>query len=424
MSVHDVFTPDRYPKYTYVERNHGQYEEELKFRLQKPPTIVSLSGPSKSGKSMLLNNVVDKLDYQLCKIHGSNINSVSDLWDNTLDKLDTPNEIEKVEANQEETQKEGGANLGVSFAGANVGGTTRDQRTHRETTKHTRRGLKQIINIVDIENFVLFIDDAHYISREDHSSISEGIKEAYESGLSICLAFIPYRSDDLTRANPDLNGRVFNLSFGYWDLDDLQEIGQKGFRELKRHPPDIMLRSLAKESLGSPHLMQQLCLEICNELNIYEKAEEMNPIEVESEDIENVLAKTAERQDKTTIYQILSGASTNSGNDRNVYLYNPGRTEGDIYDLILRAVSENPPQTTFDQADILDRIETVTFGETPHSGNITQAIKRIDKWTSEYSDEAHVFEWDDERKCLEIPDPYLMFYLRWSDRLGFKPGVR
>ena len=28
-----------------------------------------------------------------------------------------------------------------------------------------------------------------------------------------------------------------------------------------------------------------------------------------------------------------------------------------------------------------------------------------------------VIDWDEKKQFLELPDPYLLFYLRWSDRL-------
>lgn len=28
-----------------------------------------------------------------------------------------------------------------------------------------------------------------------------------------------------------------------------------------------------------------------------------------------------------------------------------------------------------------------------------------------------VIDWDDQKQILDIPDPYLLFYLRWSGRL-------
>lgn len=224
MDVHDVFKPDDYPEHTYVERNRGKYEHDLQFELQGPATIISLSGPSKSGKTMLLNNVVNKLDYDLVTVHGSNIDSVESLWGNTLDQLGAPTSKEITESAHDETVKEGQA--GIGFASA--GGTKREQESTRETSSRGRMGLKQIVKLADIDEFVFYIDDAHYIDEKLHEDISEGVKNAYERGVSVCVSFIPYRSDDLTRTNPDLSGRIESISLSYWEKDDLKKIGKKG----------------------------------------------------------------------------------------------------------------------------------------------------------------------------------------------------
>jgi hypothetical protein len=28
------------------------------------------------------------------------------------------------------------------------------------------------------------------------------------------------------------------------------------------------------------------------------------------------------------------------------------------------------------------------------------------------------FDWDEQKQVFDVPDPYLLFYLRWSGRLG------
>jgi len=426
MIVHDVFTPDEYPEYTYVERDRGTHEENLQFRLRGSPSIISLSGPSKSGKTMLLNNVVEKLDYRHVTIHGSNINSVEDIWNETLDQLNVPESREVRESSQEETVKEGNAGLDIPGVSAGAGGSKRDQESTEETFQHGRTGLKQIAELVNLDEFVIYIDDAHYIDENKYSSISEGIKDAYERGMSICVAFIPYRSDDLTRANPDLSGRIESISLDYWDDSDLEEIGKKGFDQLNRYPSNLVLKNLARESVGSPHLMQRLCLEMCNELNIIESKSEMEPLDAEQEDLKNVLRKTANnfRSNYSTIFELLGGGVSSNGNGRKKYKFEL-KGEGDIYDILLRAFALNPPKLTLDRTDIINRVEKVCNDETPQSGNIVQTIQRIDGWISEKVPQSdYSFEWIDERKCVEVPDPYLIFCLRWSDITDYEPGLQ
>ena len=422
MSVHDVFTPGDYPQYTYVERNQGEYERNLEFQLRGSAAIISLSGPSKSGKSMLINNVIDKLDYDLITVHGSNIGSVSDLWSSTLNELDAPHNTEVRTAKEDETTKNGKAGINTGVLNAGGGGKKRSQESSEKLESHRRRGLSQVVDTVDLDEFVLFIDDAHYIDQSIHPNIAESIKDAYERGMSICVAFIPYRSDDLIRANPDLSGRIDAISLDYWNEDDLMEIGKKGFKKLNLYPKDLVISNLARESIGSPHLMQKLCLEVCNEIGVLEKQEEMRPLDVTKEDIRQVLRRTGRGLDYSSIFEIMSGGAAKRGGQRNSF--NFGRQEsGDVYDVITRVIASDPPKLTLDQSEIIDSVDDVCLSESPQSGNLTQAIKRVDKWISESNGDEHVFEWVDDRKNLEIPDPYLVFYARWSDQLNIEPSL-
>ena len=56
--------------------------------LQTPNIIVSVSGPSKSGKSVLLQRAIGK-DY-LIRIFGPQIESAGDLWSAVLDWMESP----------------------------------------------------------------------------------------------------------------------------------------------------------------------------------------------------------------------------------------------------------------------------------------------------------------------------------------------
>ena len=49
-----VFTPTDVPNVTNVERQTKNFEEELRRAFQIPKMIVSISGPSKSGKTVLV----------------------------------------------------------------------------------------------------------------------------------------------------------------------------------------------------------------------------------------------------------------------------------------------------------------------------------------------------------------------------------
>jgi Ni2+-binding GTPase involved in maturation of urease and hydrogenase len=65
-----------------VERTSKNYEEELRRAFQIPKMIVSVSGPSKSGKTVLVTKVVSQ--DNLIHIYGASIKTADDLWKNVL----------------------------------------------------------------------------------------------------------------------------------------------------------------------------------------------------------------------------------------------------------------------------------------------------------------------------------------------------
>jgi len=55
LTPEDVFVTDGYPHHTYVPFEAGKKEEELRDGLSQQNKIISISGPSKSGKTTLCN---------------------------------------------------------------------------------------------------------------------------------------------------------------------------------------------------------------------------------------------------------------------------------------------------------------------------------------------------------------------------------
>ena len=80
-----VFTPTDVPTITYVERSAKDYERELRKALSIPKMIVSISGPSKSGKTVLVRKVV--APDHLIHVYGATIKQPQNLWENAIASL-------------------------------------------------------------------------------------------------------------------------------------------------------------------------------------------------------------------------------------------------------------------------------------------------------------------------------------------------
>ena len=111
----------------------------------------------------------------------------------------------------------------------------------------------------------------------------------------------------------------------------------------------------------------------------------------------------------------LGSARTRSG-DRRTYAFTDG-TSGDVYRAILKAIAEEPLVLTFDYEEVLRRVRAICDGEAPGGSSVTGACAHMSRLAEELLPTTRVLTWDERDQILEIPDPYLSFYLRWSDRL-------
>jgi adenylylsulfate kinase-like enzyme len=84
----DVFITTGFPEHTYVALAAGTKENELRDGLAQKNMIISVSGPSKSGKTTLCDRVFGK-DKGLTHIYvtGDAITKVEDLWFEAYAKL-------------------------------------------------------------------------------------------------------------------------------------------------------------------------------------------------------------------------------------------------------------------------------------------------------------------------------------------------
>lgn len=427
MKVQEVFTPGDFPEHTYVERGQGELESRVKHQLRRDGAIVSLSGPSKSGKSVLIEQVVGS--ENLVSVYGGEIESTEHLWDSVLDALGAPISTESASGTTQESQVTG--SFGIRTHLFNAGGSASEtESTTDETVEvYERRGLDDILEVNDAERFVLLIDDFHYLSPELQTEIGEAVKQASEGGLRICVALIPHRSDDLTQANPDLQGRALTLQLEYWDREDLIKIGEKGFRALNVSLSANAIDIFAKESAGSPHLMQQLCYDACGVKGITETKEALTEVDMDKDQIEDVLGWTGASLDLDKVFDILNGEGISGKSQRDSHDFIDG-TEGDVYEAILRGIADDSIQDELDQSEegldrakLVEGINNQCANSPPPLPSITQALERMDERITETHPESAIFEWKSDTNKIQLPDPYLIFYLRWSDKLDYTPDL-
>ena len=412
-----VFTPTDVPTVTYVERQTKNFEEELRRAFQIPKMIVSISGPSKSGKTVLVTKVVSK--DNLIHLYGASIKTSSDLWRNVIAWMGGPIEVTETSASKRAgtVSATAGGKAGIPLvaqgsAAVTAAGTI--ESSDQATKKLAINDLDTVVSEIGGSDFVVFVDDFHYIEAGAREEIGRQIKAAAERGVRICTASVPHRSDDVVRSNSELRGRVTAVDMTYWSKNELEEIAYRGFRELNVDLSPTVLDALATEAFGSPQLMQAICLHFCFESNIGENLIIHERIDAPPAKIGKVLERTSTATDFSTLLSTLHAGPKQRGTERKQFDFTDG-SKGDVYRCVLLAVKGDPSALSFRYDEMLKRTVGVCHGDSPVGSSVAECLAQMAKLAKTVQD-TPVIEWDED--VLDIVEPYFLFFLRCSSYLA------
>lgn len=346
-------------------RAGGQPERDLKDALGQANKIVSLVGASKCGKTTLCDKYFGtKPGVSKILVDGGVVDNVNDVWSEAYRQL--------------------------------TGGAQEDyfSVSHVEAIeKFAERGLP------------ILVDDFHYVEPDVQAKFCQQIKNAAARGVRLIILNTPHRGDDPIRSNRDLSGRFYSIDMGFWDEGDLKQIGIKGFKKLGIPVDDSVITRLATEALHSPQLMQTLCLETCWTLNA-DIPYERQSITRDSFNVGKVKARAVKSCNQETQFHLLKNGPQERGRTRLSFKFRDGG-EGDVYDVLTRAIALSPPLLSMSLDEIKERVRRICReGEEP---NIRAALNQIRKI---FKDKRQPIQWDDEKRLLAILDPDFYFYLR------------
>lgn len=421
-----VFTPNDFPEHSYVARETEGLERDLQRALSTPKTVISISGPSKAGKTVLIEKLVGP--DNLITVSGAEILDVSDLWDLVLDQLRAPDTVTATDGSVigGEVSATGGGEIGVPFvakgkASASVKGSLAENSAIALTRQ--RRGLSDVVTAVAGTNQVVFIDDFHYIEKSLQVAVARQVKAAAGKGVRVVLAAVPHRADDAVRSNSELRGRTAKVDVEFWVDSELEQIAVTGFRALGRNIDLKIAKRLAKEACGSPQLMQQICLQVCAEAKIESSRPAGSPVNlndlvISDSEIRAALQKAASQTDYGALVREMHAGPKTRGMERKEFRFKDG-SKGDVYRAILLALATEPPSSSINYANLNKRVEQVCLGEGPGSGSVVTSVRHATSIARQVQPGDRIVEWEDTAAggVLTIVDPYLLFFLRSSDKL-------
>lgn len=419
MRATEIFIPGSFPTETYIQRSDKDYEAVLSDALSMDGMVVSISGPSKSGKTVLIERVVGK--DCLISISGAGIKTPSDLWDAVLDWIEVPYETQKTFNHTDKIGTEVGVSGGASVFGfakaeASAKGKLDSENSTEDRTLRRRTGANQVVREIANSDYAILVDDFHYIPRDIQGEVARQIKDVVRQQVKICVATVSHRGDDVMRANPELRGRLQTIDLPYWNIDDLKKIATIGLSKLNAHINEESLNYLANEAAGSPQLMQLICLQMCFVKNIRSKAQTPSNIEINAQDLSAIFEQTSTSTDFRSLFDVLDCGPKLRGKERKIYQFIDGSC-GDVYRCILKAIAADPPTLSFNYNNLVARAHSICSNEFPSGSSLSGSCAQMIKLAQENFPNERAVDWDAEKEVLDIPDPYLSFYLRWSGRL-------
>ncbi|HEY5926511.1 MAG TPA: hypothetical protein VIV11_32715, partial [Kofleriaceae bacterium] len=277
-----------------------------------------------------------------------------------------------------------------------------------------RRGLPQVVQEIAHTPITILLDDFHYIPSAIQADVAQQIKDAASRGVRICVASVPVKADNLVRALPELRGRVLGVDLDYWSPKDLLEIPKLGCPLLNLEIDNASIQMFAREAAGSPQLMQQICLWMCNHLGVRETSDSPRSITLDELGRKEILFLTSLAVDfRALVRAMISGPRARTG-ERRSYVHSDGRV-ADVYLSIMRAIAMDPPKLSIDYAELQQRLDTLCKGAAPEGASVVNACIKLSQIAAGFAVlTGPSFEWDEQTQMILIPDPYLLFYLRWS----------
>ena len=386
-TFNSVFSSATFPEYTYVNRKSSgdfTYEERLKMALEQMGYLIVIDGPSKIGKTVLCEAVIGR--DRLVSMTGNDFKGENDFWTVVAKKVDLPL---GGEVQNESTVQGQGEQIGTKY--------TSQYQTNKE----------RVMRFFLENKKVLLLDDFHYADVKMQHDAACQLKEAIRYDLKAIVVSLPHRVDETVKNNPDLQGRIMNITMKPWKKEELAEIPNKGFSMLGVSAGQKMIDRLVMECIDSPQTMQS----ICENIGYYIAEDKI----LKDEDITKSCYLRADFLTYQELYARLLAGLSSRGQKRAIYYLEDGM-EVDRYGLVLEALRKDPPLKSITMSEIYERAKKILDKTKEMPKLTTQTIRETMKSMFSILEESgyeadRVFDW--KENVLTFREPLFLFYLRW-----------
>lgn len=414
LKYQDVFVPGGFPKHTYNARIDLNLETRLGEMRENLCKLVTVTGQTKSGKTVLARKVLPPEDA--IWIDGGAAGTEEEFWQLIVERLSLFQGEEAAEQSETTSGFEGKGTAEANFLIAKGSGevAAKVETMHGAGARRTRSVSSRVAALSGLKMAALplVIDDFHYLPVELQGKIVRALKPLVFDGLPVAVIAIPHRRYDAVKVEREMAGRISGIEVPAWSEPELSYIPQTGFRLLGYELDADSASRLATQAIGSPHLMQDFCRGLAKQRGIV-LVEVVHPLNFSAGECEIVFHDVADTIGRPIFEKLARGPRQRT--DRMQRTLKDGRSV-DIYELVLHALASlKPGLVSLEYEDLRGAIRDVSKSQLPQLHEVARVLKHMATIASTDQSSTPVIDFEEAEKKLHITDPFFAFYLRWGD---------
>ena len=245
--------------YSYVDRNN--LDKKLS-RLLRRETHIAIKGPSKCGKSWLRQKCMDNAIVVQCRIEMT----PEEIYSQALSFLGVQFNQQRSSSTTYSANATGKGDVKVPLI-SKLGIEGELAASHEHSSGTSLDYSSSIDNLSFVADSIiqsgkrLVIEDFHYLSSSVRDKLAHDLKTLWDYGCFVVIIGVWTQANLLTYMNPDLTGRIEEISVS-WTNSDLNQVIENGCASLNIEIDPSIREDLILDSFGNVGILQSLLLKL------------------------------------------------------------------------------------------------------------------------------------------------------------------
>lgn len=386
-------------QYSYCDRRglDGKFT-----RLLRRDVHIAIKGPSKCGKSWLRQKCLNDAILVQCRLGMT----ADDIYRQALSSLGVQFDIQKSSETNFLAELSGGGEFKVPLlakAEAGVSGSIE----HNQGSSTPLDFATSIQNLEFIATSIrdsgrrLVIEDFHYLNLETRAKLAFDLKTFWDYNCKVIIIGVWTQTNLLTYMNPDLTGRIEEISIE-WTDDELRQVIDNGSQALMIQINDNIKNDMICDSFGNVGILQSLLLRLVEDEAGIEKTQDSNTPIGDPAFYDNAAKGYANQLDG--LYQQFAQTLSTGIRQRK-------KKSTGIYALSMEAIV-NATDRQLMKGFSRDDIYTITSGKEPRikKGNLKSVLKKLVELQRPETGRSLVISYDESIDSIFAIDLQLLFY--------------